>query len=87
MATTFVLLARLNMSSLLAQRGKHAGAAPGVVGESEVGDSGELLAVGEGLELVVVQVQRLDGRHSIECSVRELEAEIQTQYKRLFSFI
>lgn len=88
MATTFGLLARLNMSSLLAQRGKRAGAAPGVVGEREVGDGGELQALGQGLELVVVQVQRLDGLHAVERTVRKLQADrCKTQYRRLFSFI
>lgn len=58
--------------SVPAQWGELAGAAPRVVGQREVVDGAQLQASGERLQLVVVQVQRSDGRHARECSVGEL---------------
>lgn len=60
-----------------AQRSQLAGAAPGVVGDSKVGDGDEIQAFREILELVVVQVQRFDGCHSGESTLRELGEEMQ----------
>lgn len=57
---------------LPAQRSEFTGAVPRVVGEGEVGDGAKPQAFGEGLKLVVVQVQRLDCRHTSESTVREL---------------
>lgn len=58
---------------LPAQGSQLAGAAPGVVGQGEVGDGAQLQAFGQRPQSVVVQVQRLDGRHTGKRTIRELE--------------
>lgn len=71
----YVSLAVGRAGLLPAQRRQLARAGPGVSGQRQVGDGAELQASGQRLELVVVQVQRLDGRDASERTVGKLEQE------------
>ena len=57
------------VSPVPSERGQGAGAGPGVLSQGEVGEGAELQALGQGPQLVSLQVQRLDRRHAGERTV------------------
>lgn len=50
-----------------------AGAAPGIVKQSDLLEGAELKAVRQCFQLVVLKVQRFEGRHSLKGSIGELD--------------
>lgn len=50
-----------------------AGAAPGVVKQSDVLESAKLKAIRQRFQLVVLKIQRLESRHSLKGSTGELD--------------